>query len=448
MRLSKTEVGPKEGWQEVLLGDDRYFQLATGGTPSTDRQEFWENGTVPWLSSGEVHKKIIRFADGRITDAGFRHSNARFYPAHSILIALAGQGKTRGTVAITEIEVTSNQSIAAVIPNKALVEPYFVYYYLDSLYQELRSISAGAGRAGLNLSILAKVPIKLPDKPVQERIALVLSRIDLAITETEAVIAKQQRIKTGLMQDLLSKGIDERGNIRSEATHDFKDSVLGRIPTEWNVSRLKDTLNSIEAGKSPTCLTRRAGPGEWGILKVSAIHPEGFKANENKAVKSAGDINKAYEVKRGDLLISRANTYELVGMACFVRDPVQQLMLCDKTLRLNVDQARAVTEFLFLVLQLPSVRLQIEVNATGSSGSMKNISQTTIENLLVPLPMPEEQEKIICRLNTHRTFSATETRQHQKLTKIKQGLMRDLLTGTVSVENSSVRPDSDSRMRD
>src|SRR5216683_2680965 len=108
MQSNKTEFQPKESWQVVLLGDDRYFQLATGGTPSTDKQEYWENGTVPWLSSGEVHKKIIRFADGRITEKGFRNSNARYYPTNSILIALAGQGKTRGTAAITEIEVTSN----------------------------------------------------------------------------------------------------------------------------------------------------------------------------------------------------------------------------------------------------------------------------------------------------------------------------------------------------
>ena len=122
MHSSKTESQPKEAWPVVLLGDGRYFQLATGGTPSTDKPEYWENGTIPWLSSGEVHKKIIRFADGRITEKGFQYSNARFYPTHSILIALAGQGKTRGTAAITEIEVTSNQSIGAVIPNEELVE--------------------------------------------------------------------------------------------------------------------------------------------------------------------------------------------------------------------------------------------------------------------------------------------------------------------------------------
>jgi type I restriction enzyme S subunit len=433
--LSKKMVKLQEIRQDVLLGDERYFQLATGGTPSTEKKEYWENGTIPWLSSGEVHKKIIRDADGRITEKGFQHSNARFYPSHSILIALAGQGKTRGTIAITEIEATSNQSIAAIIPNKELVEPYFVYYYLDSLYQELRSISAGAGRAGLSLSILADVSIKLPDKPIQERIAAVLSCVDHAIEQTEAIINKQQRIKTGLMQDLLTKGIDEHGDIRSKETHEFWDSPIGQMPAEWEVKPLLDALDYIDAGKSPTCLSRPAGSGEWGILKVSAIRPDGFRAAENKAVINLSYINKAYEVKDGDLLISRANTYELVGLTCLVRNPPTQLMLCDKTLRLNVNKARATAEFLDLVMQMPCVRSQIEINATGSSSTMKNISQKTIENLFIPIPKPDEQELIVKLLSAQAATISTQEKQRAKLMRVKTGLMQALLTGKKGVES-------------
>jgi type I restriction enzyme, S subunit len=325
-----------------------------------------------------------------------------------------------------------------VLRAKADSDAQFIFHLTQFENLRLKAAAEMVGSAGqqrVPSSFFSEYEVIKPEPAEQTRIAAVLSCIDRAIEQTEALIAKQQRIKTGLMQDLLTKGIDEHGNIRSEATHEFKDSPLGRIPKEWDAVPLKEALEYIDAGKSPTCLTRPAGAGEWGILKVSAIRPEGFKASENKAVKSAAHINKAYEVKNGDLLISRANTYELVGIVCFVHNPIPQLMLCDKTLRLNVDKERAATEFLFHVLQMPSVRSQIEINATGSSGSMKNISQTTIENLLIPLPLLDEQEMIIRRLNSHGLFSSVEVRKREKLTRIKQGLMQDLLKGKVSVES-------------
>jgi type I restriction enzyme S subunit len=313
---------------------------------------------------------------------------------------------------------------------------FHITQFADLRLKAAAKMVGSAGQQRVPTSFFAEYEVIKPEREEQVQIAAILSCIDRAIEQTEALIAKQQRIKIGLMQDLLTKGIDEHGNIRSEATHEFKDSPLGRIPKEWDAVPLKEALKYIDAGKSPTCLPRPAGAGEWGILKVSAIRPEGFRANENKAVISAAFINKAYQVKDGDLLISRANTYELVGIVCLVSNPPQQLMLCDKTLRLNVDETRAATDFLFHVLQTPGVRSQIEINATGSSGSMKNISQETIENLLIPLPKElEEQETIIRVLQTHALRLEAEVHKREKLTRVKCGLMQDLLTGKVSVES-------------
>lgn len=191
-------------WDIIFLGNEKYFSLATGGTPLTTKKEFWENGNIPWLSSGEIHKKIIYYTDNFITKRGYENSNARFYPINSILIALAGQGRTRGTIAITEIELTSNQSISAVIPQKSLIEPYYIYYYLDSLYEELRSISAGSGRASLSLSILSNLEIKLPPKPEQKIITDKLIHIDSLLKKETEYKNKLISLKAGLMQDLLT----------------------------------------------------------------------------------------------------------------------------------------------------------------------------------------------------------------------------------------------------
>lgn len=424
-------IESQEDWQDIPLGDERYFQLATGGTPSTERKEYWENGTIPWLSSGEVHKKLIRFADGRITEKGFQNSNARFYPAHSILIALAGQGKTRGTAAITEVEATSNQSIAAIIPNKGLVEPYFVYYYLDSLYQELRSISAGAGRAGLSLSILADVSIKLPDKPTQERIAAVLSCIDHVIEQTEVLIAKQQRIKTGLMQDLLTKGIDGHGNIRSEATHEFKDSPLGRIPKEWEVECLGNIFN-IKSGATPLRKKKERYYYEGSIRWVKTLDlNEGYITQTSEKITDLAVAESSCSIfPTGSVLIAMYGGWEQIGRtgvlasACATNQAISALYSPNRAI---------VPEYVQLFLQQFRHKWK---EFAASTRKDPNITRDDICSFRITLPRHAKEQSNITESILAVKQQIEKTRnEYFKLLRVKAGLMQDLLTGKVSVEN-------------
>jgi type I restriction enzyme, S subunit len=190
-------------WQLVNLGNERFFNLATGGTPSTKIPEYW-NGDIPWLLSGEVHKKLIYNTEKRISNKGYENSNATLIPKRSILIALAGQGKTRGTVAITEIELTTNQSVAAIVPNEEYVFPYYIYHKLDTMYEELRAYSAGSGRAGLSLQLLREILIPLPPLPEQQKISEILSSVDEKIKSERKQLEQLKILKKGLMHDLLT----------------------------------------------------------------------------------------------------------------------------------------------------------------------------------------------------------------------------------------------------
>ncbi|MFB7810464.1 hypothetical protein V6P99_11285 [Streptomyces virginiae] len=162
---------------------------------------------------------------------------------------------------------------------------------------------------------------------------------------------------------------------------------------------LGDLLCRIEAGKSPLADDTPAGQGEWGVLKVSAIQPGRFVAQENKAVRDAALIHPGYEVRPGDLIMTRANTEELVGLACVAVAPPPRLMLSDKTLRLVVDESVADPTFLALVLAQPSMRQRIRSLATGTSGSMKNIGQGQIRGLLMPDVPLDEQRRIVAAHN-------------------------------------------------
>ena len=419
-------------WPEAAL--KIVADILVGGTPSTLVPSFW-GGDIRWMSSGDVHLKQIYDVPGRITNEGLRRSNAKLVDPPAVAIALAGQGKTRGTAAVTRVTVCTNQSVALVKSRNEELDIEYLFHNLEFRYEELRARSAGGGRAGLSKSIIEALPIPLPEPIEQGTIALILNVIDDTIGKTERLILKLARIKQGLAQDLLTRGIDENGVVRSERTHKVRDSHLGRFPQEWRISSLGEALDGIDAGKSPDYPDRSAPPGEWGVLKVSAIRPEGFRPQENKWVTKAIHQNRKFEVRNGDLLISRANTYELVGLVCLVCNAPPRLLLCDKTLRLCLKPSRGSSAFFALVLQTRMVRQQIEVNATGTSGSMKNISQHAIRSLRLAYPDIKEQNRILAVIAPMDAELDSLSRERAKLVALKHGLMADLLTGKVRVNH-------------
>jgi len=189
-------------WEVSKLGS--LTSLTAGGTPSTGVEEYWTPAEVSWLSSGEVNKKIVFNTDNMISEYGLNNSAAKLVPKNSILIALAGQGKTRGTVAITEIELTTNQSVASILPSEKL-DMYFLYHNLDSRYEELRLMSTGSGgRGGLNLTILRSVKIALPPLEEQKQISEILSTADKKLGILREKKESFEELKKGLMQKLLT----------------------------------------------------------------------------------------------------------------------------------------------------------------------------------------------------------------------------------------------------
>jgi type I restriction enzyme S subunit len=193
--------GFKSTWSVRLIGD--FAHVFAGGTPSTVVDAYW-GGDIPWMSSGEIHRKELRAAEGRITALGLERSSAQLFPKGTVLMALAGQGKTRGTVAVSRIELATNQSVAGIFPSIEH-DSDFLYYNLDSRYAELRGESAGdGGRGGLNLTIIKGLRVLLPSVEEQSAIARVLLDADRELGVLRRRLAKARDIKTGIMQELLT----------------------------------------------------------------------------------------------------------------------------------------------------------------------------------------------------------------------------------------------------
>lgn len=199
----QTELGIiPEDWEVKRISD--FTSIITGGTPSTQRPEYW-GGNIMWMSSGELNKKFVFDVEGRITAEGLLNSSTHIIPPFCVLIGLAGQGKTRGTAAYNYISLCTNQSIAAILPNDEY-DSLYLYYVVDSKYDYLRLLSSGdGGRGGLNKNLLSSLEISFPKTIAEQRaIAEALSDIDGLITALDKKIAKKRLIKQGAMQQLLT----------------------------------------------------------------------------------------------------------------------------------------------------------------------------------------------------------------------------------------------------
>ncbi|WP_269795987.1 restriction endonuclease subunit S, partial [Streptococcus sp. SM3] len=196
-RYKEFEFGNE--WEQLKLGD--HANILTGGTPNTSIPSYWEPKEIPWMSSGEVNRRRLDKTDNMISKDGIQNSSARWVKKHSILIALAGQGKTRGMVAVNNIPLTTNQSVAAIEPDKAL-NYEFVFQNLFRRYDELRRISSGDGtRGGLNKQIVSDILISSPNIAEQKMIGAFFETLDSLITLHQHKLDKLKNLKKSYLAE-------------------------------------------------------------------------------------------------------------------------------------------------------------------------------------------------------------------------------------------------------
>ena len=186
-------------WEEKPLGD--IFETMTGGTPERTVKEYW-NGSIPWVTTSLVDFNTIDQAKEFITEAGLANSSAKLFPKNTILMALYGQGKTRGKVALLGIEATTNQACAAILPRDDF-NTSFTFLSLCGRYDELRSLSNSGGQENLSQGLVRALPFRYPADPAeQQRIAACLSSLDAVLGSQSRKVEGLKSHKKGLMQQL------------------------------------------------------------------------------------------------------------------------------------------------------------------------------------------------------------------------------------------------------
>jgi type I restriction enzyme S subunit len=314
--------------------------------------------------------------------------------------------------------------LALIRPNTDQVDSVYLAKQLSTSrvarYFSLKA--SGSTRYGLPISAIEAVEIPIPTKAEQTKIAEILSTVDRAIEQTEALIAKQQRIKTGLMQDLLTRGIDEHGNLRTEQTHKFKNSPLGRIPMEWEVRKIGDVFD-IQLGKM---LSQKATEGhapfyylgnknvQWDQVDASDLQMMDFDERERQK----------FDLKQNDILVCEGGE---VGRTTIWRNEVANCYFQKAIHRLRpIDNQ-----------YLPSLFPRFMKWATRKGLLSDYTSQTSIAHLTqeklaaVPIIIQSlsEQHRLNAAADQIDDYLSSQTVLLTKLHLIKTALMQDLLTG-------------------
>lgn len=291
----------------------------------------------------------------------------------------------------------------------------------------------GSGLRHLQKDYIRRLGLLCPPKTQQLGITKVLATIDTAIYESEAIIAKLKYVKQGLLHDLLTRGVDANGELRpqqAEAVHFYKPSPTGWIPNDWISGTLNCWLDSKpKNGYSPQ------EAGEWtGIqmLGLGCLTLQGFQPLQLKPAPRGDKRLSSALLFDGDLLMSRANTRDLVGMVGVYRDVGTPCTYPDLMMRLR-PSTETSAEFLQFVLQSSAVRRQVQAHAVGTSGSMVKISGKIVSNLVVAMPGKTEQNQILSLLAAGDARLNAELEKVAVLRELKAGLMDDLLTGRVRV---------------
>jgi type I restriction enzyme S subunit len=338
------------------------------------------------LSEEEMDRKVVRSDD--------RSKYKRVAPGDLVYNMMrAWQG------AFGSVVVEGMVSPAYVVARpKTTLPTEWIEYLLRTEFavNEIKRFSRGITDFRLRLYWDEFKNLRICSPPAEER-ASILRFLNRETAKIDALIAEQQRL-IELLQEKRQAVISHAVTKSLNPDAPMKDSGvewLGEVPEHWRMTRVKHLCECIEQGWSPQCENESSDGDAPGILKVGCVNGGTFRPSENKRLPPGLNPIPQYSVRRGDLLVSRANTKELVGSAAVAEEDYPWLYICDKLYRITVEPGKSTSNYLALYLRSNEARGQLELGASGASHSMQNISQSVLMEMPIPLPEPDEQERII-----------------------------------------------------
>jgi type I restriction enzyme S subunit len=383
-----------EGWKWVRLGEivEIYDNKRI---PLSEEERANRKGIYPYCGANG----IIDYIDSYIFEGEF------------VLLAEDGGffGKFEESAYLMTGEFWVNNHAHVLKAKKGVSVNRFILAWL--IFDDISRYISGTTRHKLNQSVMKNILVPLPPLSEQRKIAQILETVDNAIEKTEKIIEKYKRIKQGLMQDLLTKGIDEKGNIRSEKTHKFKDSPLGRIPEEWEVVRLGEIVEIYDNKRIPLSEEERAN--RKGIYPYCGAN--GIIDHIDNYIFEGDYLLLAED---GGFFGRFENSAYLMSGKFWVNNHAHVL---------KAREGVSVNRFILAWLIFDDISRYI------SGTTRQKLNQSVMRNILIPLPPLSEQKRIAEILSQIDQAIEKEEKYKEKLERLKKGLMEDLLTGKVRV---------------
>ena len=353
----------------------------TGGTPDRTKPEYF-GGDIKWLVSGDIHRQHIFDCEGRITELGMRNSNARILPANSVIIALNGQGKTRGTVAMLRTQATCNQSLVSIVPkNPRALFADFIYHSLRGRYEEINRITGDAGneRRGLNMRIIRSIEIPIPPLEEQRRIVAVLDEafkdLDRARACGDANLEDFDNLGQSILRRAFAGELTENTN------------KIG-----WTIEELSEVLQVFTDGS--WIETRDQSANGIRLIQTGNIGKGIYKDRPDKARyidDETFDRLNCFEVLPNDCLISRLP--DPVGRACIVPNLGRKMITAVDCSIVRPDENKISRWFLTYFAQSREYLLSVDQRCTGTT--RRRISRKNLGKVPIPLPSLQEQQRIV-----------------------------------------------------
>lgn len=331
-----------------------FAEVISGSTPKTNVPEYW-NGDYCWITPAEIcsERKYIYDTERKITIKGIESSNLKELKEGTVLLTSRAP---IGKVAISKINIYCNQGFKAIVCNRELAFPDYIYYWLCANNQYLNSLGRGATFKEISKKIVEDIEVPLPDLNKQVEIANILDQAQELIDKRKAQIEALDELIQSVFYEIINKN------------------------QQYDLIELNKIIDKLSTGKSYS----GEEESQYKVLKTSAVSYEFFDETQVKNLPLDYIPLEEHLVKKGDLLISRMNTTQLVGAVAYVNKDIDNIALPDRIWKVHW-KCDVNPIYVWYCLNQKSFRNQLLAIATGTSGSMKNISQVNYLNQKIPM---------------------------------------------------------------
>ena len=378
--------------------------VTSGGTPSRSNLTFWD-GNIPWVTTSLVDFNIIQSAEEFITQKGLDNSSAKLFPKNTILMAMYGQGITRGKVAILGIDATTNQACAA-IKLQSNYDTQFIFQNLMSRYEEIRDLSNDGGQKNLSAGIIKEIEVYYPEKTEQIKIASFLSVVDEKISQFNQKHELLSQYKQGMMQKLFSQQIRFKADDGSE----FR---------EWEEKKLSEISQKAMYGMNAAA-TEYDGINKY--LRITDICEFSNKFKMSNLTSPNAELEDKYKLQLGDLLFAR--TGASVGKSYLYNEDDGITYFAGFLIKFSLNINLVIPYFIFLQTLTKEFSQWVVTNSMRSG--QPGINAEEYSSYILKVPCLEEQTKIANFLSAIDQKIEMVTQQIEQAKQWKKGLLQQM----------------------